>query len=705
MKKYFVPFLAALAVVQGARAALVLDEPFGYADGPLTTVSSGSWSNHSGTALQVEVAGGKVNLSQSETEDVARGLAGAPYNGPTLYASFVLNFSALPLSGAGTYFAHFKDDGISNFRCRVFATSTGAASGMFRVGVANASGTAVIIPKDLTLGTDYTLVMRYNSGTGASTVWINPGSEAAASDRADGTDTVTAVGITTFALRQSNAGGGMGVLTLDDLKVGTAFADVVTGGDPHLNPPFIGSIANQNTPRDTATPAVPFIVTDGETAPGNLVLSAFSANQILVPFGNISLGGAGSNRTVSVTPAAGQQGSAEITVIVTDGDNNTATRTFLVIVGAPTVSSIANQTTPHDTRTPAIPFTVSDPEYDVLTITATSTNESLVPVANIVFADPGPNRTVTITPVDGVTGNSRITIFVSDGFNTVSNSFVLTVFPSRGVDFCDTFTYPDGPIPANSSFTWNAHSGMSNDALVVQGRLELSAQRVDDVSAFLTNAPYLPSDGWILYAKFNVNFTSRPTSGVGEYFAHFRNTGISFGARVFGTTSGAAAGKFRLGIANSSANVSAVLPKDLSTNSTYTVVTRYNVGTAQAKLWVDPFGESDAGATGTDAGFPFDVFTYAFRQNSGIGLLTVDDLKIGTAFSDVVTPTLRVTASGDDVQICWSSSFSNYLLQATDELVPANWTPVNDPILLQGDKIIVNYSNTTGHRFFRLIKR
>ena len=226
MKTYLL--IAALTIPLSAQAALVLDEPFAYADGPLTRVSSGSWSNHSGTALQVEVAGGKVNLSQSETEDVARGLAGAPYNGPTLYVSFVVNFSALPLSGTGTYFAHFKDDGISNFRCRVFATITGAASGMFRVGVANASATGVIVLKDLMLATDYTLVMRYNSGTGASTVWINPGFESAASDRADGTDTVTAVGITTFALRQSNAGGGMGVLALDNLKIGTAFSDVVT---------------------------------------------------------------------------------------------------------------------------------------------------------------------------------------------------------------------------------------------------------------------------------------------------------------------------------------------------------------------------------------------------------------------------------------------------------------------------------------------
>src|SRR5215475_1771489 len=118
MKTYLIPVIAALATASSARAALVLDESFAYPDGVLTVVSSGSWSNHSGTMLQVDVAGGKVNLSQAEAEDVARGLTGAPFNGPTLYASFVVNFSALPLTGVGTYFAHFKDDGISNFRTR-----------------------------------------------------------------------------------------------------------------------------------------------------------------------------------------------------------------------------------------------------------------------------------------------------------------------------------------------------------------------------------------------------------------------------------------------------------------------------------------------------------------------------------------------------------------------------------------------------------
>jgi len=44
------------------------------------------------------------------------------------------------------------------------------------------------------------------------------------------------------------------------------------------------------------------------------------------------------------------------------------------------------------------------------------------------------------------------------------------------------------------------------------------------------------------------------------------------------------------------------------------------------------------------------------------------------------------------------------VLQGTDELVPANWMDVNDLVVQQGDKNVVTYNNTTGHRFFRLAK-
>ena len=58
---------------------------------------------------------------------------------------------------------------------------------------------------------------------------------------------------------------------------------------------------------------------DGETAAGSLTVSGGSSNPTLVPTDNIVFGGSGANRTVTVSPAANQSGTATITVRVSDG--------------------------------------------------------------------------------------------------------------------------------------------------------------------------------------------------------------------------------------------------------------------------------------------------------------------------------------------------------------------------------------------------
>ena len=60
---------------------------------------------------------------------------------------------------------------------------------------------------------------------------------------------------------------------------------------------------------------------DVETAAADLTVTGSSSNTALVPNANIVFGGSGANRTVTVTPAANQFGTATITVTVTDADS------------------------------------------------------------------------------------------------------------------------------------------------------------------------------------------------------------------------------------------------------------------------------------------------------------------------------------------------------------------------------------------------
>ncbi|BCS31774.1 hypothetical protein TBR22_A09780 [Luteitalea sp. TBR-22] len=78
---------------------------------------------------------------------------------------------------------------------------------------------------------------------------------------------------------------------------------------------------------------IAFTVADAEGA-GALSLTGSSSNTALVPNGNIVFGGAGASRTITVTPAAGQAGTATITVRATDPDGLWATAAFALTVNA-----------------------------------------------------------------------------------------------------------------------------------------------------------------------------------------------------------------------------------------------------------------------------------------------------------------------------------------------------------------------------------
>jgi endonuclease/exonuclease/phosphatase family metal-dependent hydrolase len=70
------------------------------------------------------------------------------------------------------------------------------------------------------------------------------------------------------------------------------------------------------------------------------------------------------------------------------------------------------------------------PASEMLTVTASSSNTTLIPNSNIVVSGTGTSRTVTVTPVVNQTGTATITITGGDGTSTATDTFVVTVNPS-----------------------------------------------------------------------------------------------------------------------------------------------------------------------------------------------------------------------------------------------------------------------------------
>jgi uncharacterized repeat protein (TIGR01451 family) len=221
--------------------------------------------------------------------------------------------------------------------------------------------------------------------------------------------------------------------------VSTTTTDANPGNDISLSDvavdgaPTITNITDQTIAEDGATAALPFTIGDVGTPAASLVLSGSSSNPVIVPNANIVFGGSGANRTVTVTPAAnGNGGPVVITVTVSDNTfsaSDTFNLTVTPVNDAPTIDPIANQTVnENDVLGPlAIAIADIDDAVSALTISATSSNQALVANAGLALGGSGASRTMTITPLADQSGQTIITVTVSDGVTPTVISFTLTV--------------------------------------------------------------------------------------------------------------------------------------------------------------------------------------------------------------------------------------------------------------------------------------
>lgn len=209
---------------------------------------------------------------------------------------------------------------------------------------------------------------------------------------------------------------------------------VVITVNPVNDAPTISTMADETTDEDTSTGVITFDINDIETAASALSLSVNSSNSALVPVSNITLGGAGSSRTVTITPLANQFGTTTITITVSDG-SLASSESFVLTVAAvndtPTISRVADQVTDEDVGVGPISFTIADVETAAssLSLSVSSSDSSLVPSGNVVFGGSGANRTVTVTPTLNGYGLVTITLTISDGQAMAESSFRLTVQP------------------------------------------------------------------------------------------------------------------------------------------------------------------------------------------------------------------------------------------------------------------------------------
>lgn len=248
----------------------------------------------------------------------------------------------------------------------------------------------------------------------------------------------------------------------------------------------------------------------------------------------------------------------------------------------------------------------------------------------------------------------------------------------------EAFNYPDGPLVGAEGSPWVVNYPATNQTQILGGRLHLTQSEGESVRLDL---PSNLSTGTV-FARFQATFTGLPT-GNGNYFAFFRQAGVdNLRGRLWVSTNGAAAGKFRLGCLTIS-GAPTMIPADLSLHTPYTLVLRYNITNYTTTLWINPAHENEtarrADNTYLGGSMSHSVGHFGFKQVAdyeakahGMGSLHVDDLAIGRNFYDVWNGT-RITSitrlPNHQVHLTAAGiPTTNYLILASADLAKTNWT-------------------------------
>jgi trimeric autotransporter adhesin len=248
MKKLFCGLCGVLVWTVNSQAAVIFSEDFtSYANGNLT--NQGPWlqtAPPSAPANPVQVSSGKALLLTSGQDVYAA--FGSPYNpytiadGTSFYIGLTLNVSAA--QATGDYFLHVTPSAgnSSAFFERLYVKSSGAGFVLGYLETSGTGGTANYGSTVWNFNTDYRAVIAYNALVGTvndtASIYVNPTDLLVQGNNTpeislDPWTTITAETnkVAAINLRQGSAANSA-TLSVDDLVVGTTFADVSAVPEP-----------------------------------------------------------------------------------------------------------------------------------------------------------------------------------------------------------------------------------------------------------------------------------------------------------------------------------------------------------------------------------------------------------------------------------------------------------------------------------------
>lgn len=519
---------------------------------------------------------------------------------------------------------------------------------------------------------------------------------------------------------------------------GTLWLDMVTVSGDDLNPanqwPQVSAIADQTILMDQSTAPLAFMISDAETPAGSLILSAGSSNPSLV--NTFVFGGAGTARTIVVTPQPAQQGSAIITVRVTDAGGKMTETSFSLTVTRPTISAIPVQTTTWDAPL-TVSFTIEnlpgDPAGWVLT--GDSSNTGVVANTGFAFDGSGTERTVTITPMANAVGDTTVTVTASTPGWEASTSFILRLLPDYVVNYNlndVTTSTPIESLPATLVAVGLSASELTRGPSLRAAGLTrgFSADTWNSINNTNKSPLAASRDNAILtgdYFQFAISVQPGYVASLETLDASLRRSAVNAAMNF----------EWQYSLDGFTTPGVTIPPRGPIwtqlgwTQTTFTYLGRTS-GTAPVTVapyaWMiqDVPGRLNATTSPGDPIPTIDLSAIAEMQNlngpktvtfrlygwgnnntvdsNTTALGRVDGPRVrGTVQESTAQPPgLTVIREGNNVRISWPVSATGFTLESTPSLSPANWQNVTQPVQVVGDQNVVTVPIATGNSFFRL---
>ncbi|MGE0084686.1 MAG: tandem-95 repeat protein [Desulfococcaceae bacterium] len=206
--------------------------------------------------------------------------------------------------------------------------------------------------------------------------------------------------------------------------------------------PYSTHYTNEDTIKE-----ISFSLSDVDTDPGSITVTALSGNVNLVPneYNNIHVEGTGSDRKVVIRPKENantpEKGIAQITLTANDNSGSTtATQTLIFsfsvneVNDPPVVTGVTDGQviTVDEEVAKTVTLTLSDVDSSIgdITLSAISSDTTVVANDKITFSGTGTSRTMTITSANDASGSAIITLTANDQetqYNTTVITFTVSI--------------------------------------------------------------------------------------------------------------------------------------------------------------------------------------------------------------------------------------------------------------------------------------